>query len=80
MITAAYLVSMTLWQRTSAGVFVLWLLIYGLILLAVLRTRDGLKRAGAPKRLNMALTLAVDVVLAVGAVSLLTFGILRLGW
>lgn len=79
-ITAAYLVSMTLWQRTSAGVYVLWLLIYGLILLAVLRTRDGLKRAGAPKRLNMALTLAVDVVLAVGAVSLLTFGVLRLGW
>ncbi len=79
-ILAAYLVSMTLWQRASAGGFVLWLLIYGLILFAVLRTREGLKRAGAPRRLNMVLTLAVDVVLAVGAVSLLTFGVLRLGW
>ena len=79
-ILAAYLVSLTVWQRTSAGVYLLWLLIYGLILFAVLRTREGLKRAGAPKRLNMVLTLAVDVVLAVGAVSLLTFGVLRFGW
>ena len=46
----------------------------------MIRTRDTLKRVGAPKRLNMALTLAVDVVLAVGTVSLLTFGVLRLGW
>ena len=79
-ILAAYLVSATLWQRASAGVYVLWLLIYGLILFAVLRTREGLKRAGVSKRLNMALTLTVDVVLAVGAVSLLTFGVLRFGW
>lgn len=79
-ILAAYLASLVLWQRTSAGVYVLWLLIFGLILLAVLCTREGLKRLGAPKRLNMALTLAVDVVLAVGTISLVTFGILRLGW
>lgn len=79
-LTAVYLASLVLWQRTSAGVYVLWLLIFGLILLAVLCTREGLKHIGAPKRLNMALTLAVDVILAVGAISLLTFGILRLGW
>lgn len=79
-LTATYLASLVLWQRTSAGVYVLWLLIFGLILLAVLCTREGLKHIGAPKRLNMALTLAVDVILAVGAISLLTFGILRLGW
>lgn len=79
-ILAVYLISLTMWQRTSASVYVLWLLIYGLILFAVLRTREGLKRLGAPKGLNMALTLAVDVVLAVGAVSLLTFGVLRFGW
>ena len=79
-IAAAYLASLLLWQRSSMGVFLLWLLIYGGILFLVIRTRDTLKRAGAPKRLNMALTLAVDVVLAVGTVSLLTFGVLRLGW
>lgn len=79
-IAAAYLASLLLWQRSSMGVFLLWLLIYGGILFLVIRTRDTLKRVGAPKRLNMALTLAVDVVLAVGTVSLLTFGVLRLGW
>ena len=68
-LTAVYLASLVLWQRTSAGVYVLWLLIFGLILLAVLCTREGLKHIGAPKRLNMALTLAVDVILAVGAIS-----------
>ena len=79
-ILAAYLVSLTVWQRTSVGVYALCLLIYGLILLAVLRTREGLKHIGAPKRLNMALTITVDVVLAIAFVSLLTFGVLRLGW
>ena len=79
-ITAAYLISLTMWQRTSAVFYVLWLLIYGLILFAVLRTREGLKRLGTPKRLNIALTLAVDVVLAVGAISLIIFGSLRFGW
>lgn len=79
-ITAAYLISLTMWQRTSAVFYVLWLLIYGLILFAVLRTREGLKRLGTPKRLNIALTFAVDVVLAVGAISLIIFGSLRFGW
>ena len=68
------------WQRSSIAAFLLILLAYGGILFLVLRTRDGLKRAGASRRLNIALTLLMDVVLAVGLVSLLTFGILRLGW
>lgn len=79
-IAAVYLVSLTLWQRTSAGVYVLWLLFYGLVVFLIIRTREGLKRAGAPKRLNIALTLGLDLVLMVGFVGLLTFGMLRLGW
>ena len=79
-ITAAYLLSLMRWQRSSIAAFLLILLAYGGILFLVLRTRDGLKRAGASRRLNIALTLLMDVVLAVGLVSLLTFGILRLGW
>jgi hypothetical protein len=79
-ITAAYLVSLLRWQRSSIAVFLLFLLAYGGILFLVLRTRDGLKRAGAPRRLNITLTLLMDVVLAMGLVSLLTFGVLRLGW
>lgn len=79
-ITVAYLATLLLWQRSSVAVFLLCLLAYGVILFLVIRTRDALKRRGAPRRLNIALTLTVDVVLAVGLVSLLTFGMLRLGW
>lgn len=79
-LTAVYLASLVLWQRSSVAVFLLCLLALAILSLLVNGTRKALKRSGAPKRLNMALTLAVDVILAVGAISLLTFGILRLGW
>ena len=79
-IAAGFLASMAVWQRSSAGVYVLWLLFYAGMVFVIIRTREALKRRGAPKRLNMALTLTVDAVLTVGTVSLLTFGILRLGW
>lgn len=79
-LTATYLASLVLWQRSSVAVFLLCLLALAILSLLVNGTRKALKRSGAPKRLNMALTIAVDVVLAVGFMSLLTFGVLRLGW
>lgn len=79
-LTATYLASLVLWQRSSVAVFLLCLLALAILSLLVNGTRKALKRSGTPKRLNMALTIAVDVVLAVGFMSLLTFGILRLGW
>lgn len=79
-IFAANLVSLAVWQRSSAGVYVLWLLFYAGTVFLIIRVREALKRRGAPKRLNIFLTIALDVALMVGLVSLLTFGALRFGW
>lgn len=77
---AAYLVCMMMWQRASAGIYALWLVFYAGVVFLLIRTREALKRRGVSRHLNIFLTLALDVVLVVGLVILLTFGVLRLGW
>lgn len=80
-LTAAFLLtSLRYSQENDLLFFLVYMVLFALLVLAVQGTKNLLRRRGVSRGKNMAATLAVDVVLAFALVGGLTWAALRFGW
>ena len=80
LLTAYLLAELFSGNRGMALFYVVYLTLFVLLVFLVRRTTLQLRKWKASKGVNMAVTLAVDVVLAFALVGGLTFGAIRFGW
>lgn len=81
LLSAGYALSSLLGSQKIYGVyFLVYLVLFTLLVLAVHGTKNHLKRRGVSRGKNMAATLTVDIVLAFALVGGLTWSAMHFGW